>query len=106
MMLTPLVLFAAAKLSATDLRDLHCLYAFESRAVAESAAGEKEIGAADQNVAQWFRGRLSASQPQLRVFDYIQSHFYVPKVIVTPDDIRSCSAVIGAWERREAGPIR
>jgi len=106
MTLMPLFLLATANLSAIDLRDLRCLYAFESRAVAESARGEADKSAADQNIAQWFRGRLSASQPNVSVFKYLQRHFYGPKHVVTHGDIEACSAVIGGWEAKEIGPIK
>jgi hypothetical protein len=106
MTLTPLFLIAALNLSATDLRDLRCLYVFESRAVAESGSGERDKSAADQNVAQWFRGRLSVSQPHMSVAKYLKHHFYDFKVAVTRADIESCSAVIGGWQARESGPIR
>ena len=94
---------AAVQLSATDLRDLRCVYVFETRSI---AAGGGEKGVADQINAQWFRGRLSASQPKLNVFHYVTDHFRRPKVPVTGRNLEGCAKTIAEWEAEEVGPLR
>ena len=95
-------LIAAAQLSATDLRDLRCVYVFETRSI---AAGGGEKGLADQINAQWFRGRLSSSQPKLRVFRYVSEHFRDRKSAVSDADVQLCASVIAEWDAEEVGPL-
>lgn len=97
-----LALLVAAQLSATDLRDLRCVYVFET---ASATAANREKVPALQNTAQWFRGRLSASQPNLNVFHYVSEHF-VRKVSVGNADIAVCAQALAEWEAKEIGPLR
>ena len=97
-----LALFAAGHLSATDLRDLRCVYALEN---ASRAAPRNQVDAL-QNTAQWFRGRLSASQPGLNVFQYVNDHFVRPKVAIGEADMAVCTKAIADWQAKEAGPLR
>jgi len=97
-----LALLAAAHLSATDLRDLRCVYVLEN---ASTAAPRDKVDAL-QNMAQWFRGRLSASQPGLNVFEYVTDHFVRPKLAVGEADRAVCTKAIAEWQAKEAGPLR
>lgn len=95
-------LLAAAHLSATDLRDLRCVYVLEN---ASTVAPRDKVDAL-QNTAQWFRGRLSASQPGLNVFQYVTAHFVRPKLAVGEADMAVCTEAIAKWEAKEAGAVR
>ena len=98
-----LALLVAAQLSATELRDLRCVYVLESASVI--AADRKKVPAL-QNTAQWFRGRLSASQPNLNVFHYVTAHFVRPKLAIGDEDMAICANALAQWEAKEVGPLR
>jgi hypothetical protein len=96
------ILIVAAQLSATDLRDLKCVYVLEQTSI----AGPTDKVDAIQNIAQWFRGRLSASQPKLNVFRYVTEHFEHRKVAFGDADMAICTKVIAEWEADQIGPLR
>ena len=97
-----IAVMVASQLSATDLRDLRCVYVLESASI----KSPRDKVDAIQNAAQWFRGRLSASQPKLNVFHYVTEHFVEPKVIIGEADMAVCTKAIAEWEAKEVGPIR
>lgn len=98
-----LALLIAAQLSATEVRDLRCVYVPERASV---IAENRQKVAALQNTAQWFRGRLSASQPDLNVFHYVTEHFVRPKLAVGETDIAICANALAEWDAREVGSLR
>jgi hypothetical protein len=88
---------AAAQLSVTDLRDLRCVYVFQTAATALTGDERSAI----QGTQQWFEGRLSARQPKLNVFDYVNEHFTFRKVGVGDADLLQCSQIFTDWEAQE-----
>ncbi len=92
-----LFLIAAAQLSVTDMRDLRCVYVFQTAAT--TLTGDER--AAVLGTQQWFEGRLSARQPKLNVFDYVNEHFTFRKVAVGDNDLMKCSQTFTEWEAAE-----
>jgi hypothetical protein len=95
--ISALFVLAAVQLTATDLRDLRCVYVFQT--AASAVTGEER--SAVQGTEQWFEGRLSAMHPELDVYDYVNEHFTFKKVPVHDADLVQCSQIFTDWESKE-----